>query len=116
LETHGERALVRLDEEGPVIRCRNQGAAVGQEVVVAARASALRYSDAASGADQGLAGQVLSAVYLGEYSELHVQVGPWRLTCIAPENEAGGENGRRYRAGDPIYVGIDADKALALPR
>jgi iron(III) transport system ATP-binding protein len=116
LETQGDRAVVRLDEEGPLVHCRNQGAVVGQEVVVAARASALRHSGAAPGADDVLVGQVLSAVYLGEYSELHVQVGPWRLTCIAPEDEAGGENGRRYRAGDPIYVGIDADKARALPR
>jgi iron(III) transport system ATP-binding protein len=116
LETEGDRAVVRLGDEGPVIRCRNQGAAVGTEVVVAARAPALQYSRAASGADGVLAGQVLSAVYLGEYSELHVQAGPWRLTCIAPEEEAGRANGARYQPGDPIYVAIDPDKALALPR
>jgi iron(III) transport system ATP-binding protein len=116
LETQGDRAHVRLGDDGPVIRCRNQGAAVGEEVVVAARAPALRYGAAAPSADDILAGQVLSAVYLGEYSELHVQAGPWRLTCIVPEDDAGHENGSRYRAGDPIYVSLDPDKALALPR
>jgi iron(III) transport system ATP-binding protein len=116
LAIEGDRAVVRLGDEGPVVRCRNQGAAVGEEVVVAARAPALQYSRAASGADSVLAGEVLSAVYLGEHSELHVQAGPWRLTCIAPEDEAGRANGARYHPGDPIYVAIDPDRALALPR
>jgi iron(III) transport system ATP-binding protein len=115
LETQGDSAVVRLGDQGPVIRCRNQGAAVGQEVLVAARALALHNDD--SGPDTGavLVGQVLSAVYVGEYSELHVQAGPWRLTCIAPEDEAGRVNGTRYRAGEPVYVDIDPRRTLALP-
>jgi iron(III) transport system ATP-binding protein len=115
LETEGDGAVVQLGDEGPVIRCRNQGAAVGQEVLVAARALPLYRGDGTTGASDVLAGRVVSAVYVGEYSELQVQAGPWRVTCIAPEGAAGHENGTHYRAGDPIYVGVDPGRTLALP-
>jgi iron(III) transport system ATP-binding protein len=115
LETEGDGAVVRLGDQGPVIRCRNQGAAVGQDVLVATRALAPHLGDAAPGGGDALAGQVLSAVYVGEYSELHVQAGPWRLTCMAPEDEPGRMNGSRYHAGDPICVSIDPERTLALP-
>ncbi len=111
LEVEGDSAVVRLGEDGPVIRCRCHGGSKGTQLSVAMRATALAPLPPKDWGPNDLKGIVASTVYLGDVLECFVDAGPWRLTCAIPSEH---ESGNSYVPGQEICLRIDSDKAVAL--
>jgi spermidine/putrescine transport system ATP-binding protein len=109
-ELVGGYAVMRLGEDERLVVAVDSGATTGDTIRVAVRPERVQINDTLSDGGSRLEGTIAEIVYLGMYTQFHVETRAGRVIChrIADESLTGLEPGSRVR------LSWDADHASVL--
>jgi spermidine/putrescine transport system ATP-binding protein len=108
-EVVGGYAIARLGERDRVVVPADAGAAAGTELRVAVRPEHVRLGDVADNGSR-LGGTVADIVYLGMYTQVHVDTPAGRIVCHRVADRSVQELG----SGSPVELAWDADDSYVL--